>query len=116
MGEAKVDSIPPEKRAYYDAVQKAYQDIRHYGTPDTVLTHLPGAEGMADARISIMPGHPPGPGCGMTFGGPRGAKPQGPPPHSLHFKLGPLTCVLTPPQGVLTEESATPSADDVPKN
>jgi len=116
MGEAKVDTIPPEKRAYYDAVLKAYQDIRHYGTPDTILTHLPGAEGMADARISIMPGRPPGPGCGLKFGGPKGAKPERPPPHSLHFNLGPLTCVLTPPQGVLTEESVTPNGDDIPPN
>ncbi len=80
MGEAKVDTIPPEKRAYYDAVQKAYQDIGHYPTPDTTLTHLPGAQGMYDQQVATMPGHLPRVGCGTKFGGPKGAKPDGPPP------------------------------------
>ncbi len=115
MGDAKVDTIPREKRAYYDAVQKAYQDIRHYQTPDTALTHLPGAEGMYDQRQAAIYGHPPVAGCGLKFGGPPGAKPAGAPPHSLFFKLGPVICGVAPPQGVLTEESATPNADDPPK-
>jgi len=114
MGDAKVDTIPPLKRAYYDAVQKAYQDIRHYPTPDTALTHLPGAEGIYDQRLAAIHGRPPMTGCGLTFGGPKGAKPAGAPPHSLYFKLGPVICGVTPPQGLLTEESATPNADDVP--
>lgn len=114
MGDAKVDTIPPEKRAYYDAVQKAYQDIRHYPTPDTALTHLPGAEGMYDQRLAAIPGRPPTVGCGMKFGGPKSARPTAGPPHGLFFRLGPLICGVTPPQGVLTEESATPNADDAP--
>ncbi len=114
MGEAKVDTIPPEKRAYYDAVQKAYQDIRHYGTPDSTLTRLDGAQGMYDVKVMNMPGRLPMAGCGTKFGGPKGAKTADAPAHSLHFKLGPLVCALAPPQGVLTEESATPDADNVP--
>ncbi len=114
MGDAKVDTIPPLKRAYFDAVQKAYQDIRHYPTPDTQLTHLPGAASMYDQRLASIPGHPPHAGCGLKFGGPKGATPAGAPPHSLFFKLGPVICGVTPPQGMLTEESATPNGDDVP--
>ncbi len=113
MGDAKVDTIPPLKRAYYDAVQKAYQDIRDYPTPDTTLTHLPGAEGIYDQRLAAIHGHLAHAGCGLKFGGPPGATPSGAPPHSLFFKVGPVICGVTPPQGVLTEESATPNADDV---
>ncbi len=114
IGDARVDTIPPLKRAYYDAVQKAYQDIRHAPTPDTQLTHLPGAAGMYDQRQASIHGRPPYAGCGLKFGGPKGAAPAGAPPHSLFFKLGPVVCGVVPPQGVLTEESATPNADDVP--
>jgi hypothetical protein len=114
MGDAKVDTIPPLKRAYYDAVEKAYQDIRHYGTPDSTPTRLAGAATMYDQKVMTMPGRPPYAGCGLKFGGPKGATPPGAPPHSLFFKLGPVVCGVVPPQGVLTEESATPNAADVP--
>jgi len=116
IGDARVDTIPPEKRAYYDAVQKAYQDFRAFPTPDTTLTHLPGAQGMADQRLAAMPGHPPAVGCRMPFGGQPGAKPAGAPPHSLHFNLGPLTCFAAPPSSPLTPEVDLPPADSIPKN
>jgi hypothetical protein len=69
---------------------------------------------MYDQKVMNMPGRPPYAGCGLKFGGPKGAAPAGAPPHSLFFKLGPVVCGVVPPQGVLTEESATPKADDVP--
>lgn len=74
-----VDSIPEEKRAYYDAVAAAY-DQQSHGPP--------------------MAGHTPGPGCSIKFSGLTIVKSK-PPPHSLH--LGP--CFIAPPQGFLTEES-----------
>ncbi len=90
MGDAKVDTIPPDKRAYYDAVVKAYQD--------------PTANS-----------HPPGIGCALPFGIPKGWKPSHrKPPHSL--KLGPLPCYVLPPKGFLTEEADIPPADEMPKN
>jgi hypothetical protein len=90
IGDARVDTITPEKRAYYDAVAKAYQD-------PTGTTHLPGV------------------GCALPFGIPKGWKPSGrKPPHSL--KLGPLPCYIVPPKGFLTEEADIPPADEIPKN
>jgi hypothetical protein len=87
MGDARVDTIPPEKRAYYDAVVKAYQD----------------------------PAHLPGVVCAVPFGIPKGWKPSHRnPPHSL--KLGPLPCYVIPPKGFLTEEADIPPADQIPKN
>jgi hypothetical protein len=104
MGEAKVDTIPPLKRAYYDAVQKAYQDFRSFPTPDTTLTHLPGAEGMYDQRLAHMPGHAAGVGCGLKFGG----------PHSLKLKVGPITCAVVLPSSPLDPEVDLPPADQIP--
>ncbi len=90
MGDARVDTIPPEKRAYYDAVVKAYKD-------------------------PTATAHPPGLGCALPFGIPKGWKPSGrKPPHSL--KLGPLPCYVVPPKGFLTEEADVPPADEIPKN
>jgi hypothetical protein len=104
MGEAKVDTIPPLKRAYYDAVQKAYQNFRSFPTPDTTLTHLPGAEGMYDQRVAAMPGHAAGVGCGLKFGG----------PHSLKLKVGPITCAVVLPSSPLDPEVDLPPADHIP--
>jgi len=104
MGEAKVDTIPPLKRAYYDAVQKAYQDFRSFPTPDTELTHLPGAEGMYDQRVASMPGRPGGVGCGLKFGG----------PNSPHLKIGPITCAVILPASPLNPEVDLPHADQIP--
>ncbi len=90
MGDARVDTIPPEKRAYYDAVVKAYTD-------------------------PTATAHPPGIGCALPFGIPKGWKPSHRnPPHSL--KLGPLPCYVLPPKGFLTEEADIPPADQIPKN
>lgn len=74
----RIDIMPAEKRAYYDAVAQAYDQQTH-GPP--------------------MAGRLPGPACGLRFLGKKPATP----PHSL--KLGPLPCVILPPQGFLTEES-----------
>jgi hypothetical protein len=79
-----VDSVPMEKRVYFDAVKQAYDAVRDPRTP------VPTGVGGQGWR---MGGHPPGLGC--KFGGRN-------PPNSL--KLGP--CFISPPQGVLTEESA----------
>ena len=75
----RVDVIPGEKRAYYDAVAAAYAQQSH-GPP--------------------MAGLQPGVGCSIKFSGLTIIKSK-PPPNSLH--LGP--CFIAPPQGFLTEES-----------
>jgi hypothetical protein len=69
---------------YYAAVADAYRTL-HDGRP---IYNARGEE--------VLPGHPPAIGC--KLGG------KGAPPNSL--KIGP--CFISPPQGVLTEESATP--------
>jgi hypothetical protein len=75
----RIDIIPAEKRAYYDAVAAAYSQQSH-GPP--------------------MAGLQPGVGCSIKFSGLTIAKAK-PPPYSLH--LGP--CFIAPSQGFLTEES-----------
>ena len=79
-----VDTVPSQKRAYYDATQQAYQAL-HDSRP------------RYDAQGNrVLAGHMPSIGC--KFGG------KDDPPNSL--KLGP--CFAAPPQGVLTEESGIP--------
>jgi hypothetical protein len=81
----KVDPLPLQKRVYYDAVQQAYADMHDPRTPVPVK---------AGDQTWYSKAH--GPGVGCKLGG------KGAPPNSL--KLGP--CFISPPQGVLTEESA----------
>ena len=95
-----IDPIPEEKRAYYDAIQAAYQ-----------ASHDPQHPFFKDANGNIQPwGKGPGVACGMKFGGP----PQ-PPDHRsltdkikatglLGFDLGPLKCGIVIPQGSMTPE------------
>jgi hypothetical protein len=83
----KVDPLPLQKRVYYDAVQQAYADMHDPRTPVPVT---------AGDQTWYSKAH--GPGVGCKLGG------KGAPPNSL--KLGP--CFISPPQGVLTEESGVP--------
>jgi hypothetical protein len=100
-----IDVIPPEKRAYYDAVQQAYQ-----------AAHDPMHNLVRDRYGNIVTwGHPPGVGCGMSWGGPK------PPPdhRSLSDKIkasgmiavdvGPLKCGVLLPQGSMTPEIGIPT-------
>ena len=95
----RVDPIPTEKRAYYDAVAAAYAAVREGGgTPGRVPVGPPGPQrGQVNLYIPAV-------GCLMRFGAPRGWKSyHDRPPHSL--KLGRLPCFITPPQAAGTEES-----------
>lgn len=99
----KVDAIPPEKRAYYDAVVKAYEKMH---APAPLSTPHFGDNFGLDERWAGPPGaHAPGFGCKIAIGPiPRGAKSyHDKPPHSL--KLGRLPCFITPPSGFATEEA-----------
>jgi len=100
-GPSFIDSIPPEKRAYYDAVQGFAQASRH---PDAPL--------YKDANGNIRRwGGPPAPGC--TF------RPHFRPGASLSDKIkatgmigvpiGPLSCGVQLPQGVMTPEIGIPT-------
>lgn len=104
-GPAFVDVIPPEKRAYYDAVQAAYQAMNDARTP--VSTGV-GGQYQAWGRL-------PGLGCGMKFGGP----PQPPDHRSFSDKvkatgmiavpIGPISCGVVLPKGSWTPEIGIPT-------
>jgi hypothetical protein len=99
-----IDTIPPEKRAYYDAVQQAYQ-----AAADPIHPFI------RDANGNVQPwGKGLGVGCGMKFGGP-----PPPPDHRsvtdkikatglLGLDLGPLRCGIVIPQGSMTPEVGIP--------
>jgi len=100
-GPAYIDPIPQEKRAYYDAVQAAYQAAEH-----------PEAPFYRDANGNIVSwGHPPGVGCTL--------KPRFKPGTSMADKIkatgmvgvpiGPLRCGLILPQGSFTPEIGIPT-------
>ena len=105
LGPKTIDRIAPEKRAYFDAVQAAYQASRD-----------PMHSFVRDANGEIKPwGHFAGVGCGMSFGGP-----PRPPDHRsftdkvkasgmIAIPLGPLSCGLVLPQGNLTPEIGIPT-------
>lgn len=100
----RFDPIPAEKRAYYDAVAKAYAEGR--APPGGVPTGFAGAPRtgvLADKGGLYIPL----PVCAMRFGAPRGWKSyHDVPPHSLRLgKLGPLPCFIAPPSGRGFEES-----------
>jgi hypothetical protein len=104
-GPAFIDPIPQEKRAYYDAVQAAYQ-----AAADPAHPFIRGPTGEVEPW-----GNGPGVGCGMKFGGP----PQKPDHRSLTDRIkaeggilvnvGPLRCGLILPQGSLTPELKIPT-------
>lgn len=99
---ARVDMIPPEKRAYYDAVAQAYAAVRAGGGGPGRTPVGPTAPDRLLGQVAL---YVPGVGCAMKFGAPRGWKAyHDRPPHSL--KLGALPCFITPPQALGTEESA----------
>jgi hypothetical protein len=99
-GPAFIDPIPPQKRAYYDAVQALTQASRH-----------PDAPNYTDANGNVRSwGGPPAAGC--TF------RPHFRPGASLSDKIkatgmigvpiGPLSCGVLLPQGNLTPELGIP--------
>ncbi len=97
----KFDTIPQEKRAYYDAVQAAYQASRR---PDAPLYR--------DANGNIASwGHPPGVGCGFRQRFRPGSsmsdkiKATG----MIGVPIGPFSCGLALPQGSLTPEIGIPT-------
>ena len=101
LGPKYIDVIPPEKRAYYDAVQAAYQASRNPAQPF-----------YRDANGNIHSwGGPPAVGC--TF------KQHFRPGASLSDKIkatgmiavpvGPLSCGLKLPQGSMTPELGIPT-------
>jgi hypothetical protein len=104
LGPKFIDTIPPEKRAYYDAVQQAYQAMNDPRTPTTY-----GKDNEYHAF-----GHLPALGCGLKFGGPK-QKPD----HSsftdkikatgmVAVPIGPLRCGVVLPQGSWTPELGIP--------
>ena len=82
--------LPPERRAYYDAVVKAKGDMR---------------------KAAVVNEHGPAIGCKLAFGGPKGSGGWKKPPHGL--KLGPLPCFIMPPVGPLTVEAGIQNPDNV---
>ncbi len=98
-----IDKIAPEKRAYFDAVNEAYEKAR---APAPVVSYVVGPYGGIAKVWTLPPGVKPiGFGCKIALGGvPRGYKSyHDKPPHSL--KLGKLPCFITPPSGAFTEEA-----------
>ena len=97
--EQRLASLPPEKRAYYDAVIAARKQARDTYAGEQTINEVIARRGRSgtrnniDMNVSVR--------CGMTFGANRGA-PAGP---RLGLKLGPLSCPLAPPPGFLTEEA-----------
>jgi hypothetical protein len=97
-GPAFIDPIPAEKRAYYDAVQSAYQAMNDPRTP--VPTGI-GGQYQTWGRL-------PGVGCSLTPKFKRGAsfsdrvKATG----AIAVPLGPISCGVVLPQGSWTPELA----------
>jgi hypothetical protein len=77
LGGPQIDRIPPERRAYFNAVAAA-----------------------RDARNTVGGGRPPGLSCNLSslFGGTAGLTRE-------RIKIPGLPCVFVPPTGALTEES-----------
>ena len=100
----KIDAIPAEKRAYYDAVAAAYAKANAPpGNAPRWLAGKPTAGLLADRGGLTIPLV----GCEMKFGVPRGYKTyHDVPPHALKLaKLGSLSCFVPPPSGRGFEES-----------
>jgi hypothetical protein len=82
--------LPPERRAYYDAVVKAKADMK---------------------KRAVVGEHGPAIGCKLAFGGPKGTGGWKKPANGL--KLGPLPCYLMPPVGPLTATADITDPDTV---
>lgn len=82
--------LPPERRAYYDAVVKAKGDMK---------------------KMAVVGEHGPAVSCKLAFGGPKGTGGWKKHPHGL--KLGPLPCYVVPPMGPLTVEADITNPDTV---
>jgi len=113
--------LPPERRAYYDAIVKAKAPPKTSGVVQTAGTRLVGpGSGLSGLVASEgnatrgMGGSAPGFGCALAFGGPKGSGGWKKPPHGL--KLGPLPCFVTPPSGPLSPEALIQNPDKVIKD
>ena len=105
----RVDPIPAEKRAYYDAAAAAYASAR--APPSNGQPRLNGDRPtnlLADKGGFMLPLA----ACSMRFGVPRGWKSYHDlPPHALKLaQLGPLKCFTLPPSGRGFEESTVEAA------
>ena len=100
----RIDPIPAEKRASYDAVAAAYARTNAPpGNAPSWFAGAPRAGLLADRGGLTIPL----PVCGMRFGVPRGWKSYHDlPPHALKLaRFGPLKCFVPPPAGRGFEES-----------
>ncbi len=99
---APVDTIPAEKRAGFDAAVFAHSKMK--GPAPVAFANLGDQFGLKERWAGPPGAHPPGFGCKLPLGKPRGWKSyRDRPPHSL--KLGALPCFVTPPSGFATEEA-----------
>ena len=102
-----VDPVPTEKRAYYDAVAKAYAD--KHAPPGNAPSWFVGRPSAAAGVFADRGGLTiPFAACALKFSAPRGWKTYHElPPHALKLaKLGPLKCFVPPPSGRGFEESS----------
>jgi len=104
--------IPPERRAYYDAIAKEKAPV------PTLAALGRGPNAARSAELGYPPvvfnsGHGPGVGCKLAFGGGKKASWKRP-AHGL--KLGPLPCYVMPPSGPLTVEADIQNPDKVIKD
>jgi hypothetical protein len=107
--------LPPERRAFYDAVAKAKQPF--HAEPmrpgeNPVPTPGAGRDGSLAALQTASANGVPLVGCKISFGGPGAGVAK--PPHSL--KLGRLPCFITPPQGPFTVEANIRNPDTMVKS
>jgi hypothetical protein len=104
--------LPPERRAYYDAVASAKQPYHaHPMIPGQTPVPTPRAgNSLAALQASNEKIRIPVIGCHIRLG------PGGGVEHPAHtLKLGPLPCVIAPPQGPLTVEVGITNPDTVVK-
>ena len=95
--------LPPERRAFYDAVAKAKQPF--HAEPMRPGEHpVPNPQAGTNSSLAALQGANansiPLFGCKYAFGAGGGVVK---PPHGL--KLGPLPCFINPPQGPFTVEA-----------
>lgn len=100
----KVDLIPPEKRAYYDAVQTSRQEMRAGKDFEKLGAIQAARAGTAASRNTSVDVNIAFPKCSLKFGPnkEKAKKARG------LIKLGPLPCTYQVQRGPLTEDAGTP--------
>ena len=96
----KVDAIPANKRAYYDAVQAAKATRDSFAVWDRMRTSGKSIADLTDTKI-VKPDIHDVINCTMKFGVNKG-KPAG---SRYGLKLGPFDCPMAPAPSFLTEEA-----------